>query len=137
MASHRSLRDALLVALLLGIPCSCSAPPPRIPQGLSAFDRAVSGIGAPLEAGPQLRRRRRRPLLRALGPAGPPAGGERGQLAADNRLLRLRLRALMAVEEENKELRRSLQMRDKVPEDMLAAEISGVEQSPFFRVVKL
>jgi rod shape-determining protein MreC len=28
-------------------------------------------------------------------------------------------------------------MREKVPEDMIAAEISGVEQSPFFRVVKL
>jgi rod shape-determining protein MreC len=44
--------------------------------------------------------------------------------------LRRQLRALAAVEEENKELRRSLQMRDKVPEDMIAAEISGVEQSP-------
>jgi hypothetical protein len=62
---------------------------------------------------------------------------ENEDLTADNRELRRQLRALAAVEEENKELRRSLQMRDKVPEDMIAAEISGVEQSPFFRVVKL
>ena len=41
------------------------------------------------------------------------------------------------MQEENQQLRRALQMRDKVPEDMIPAERIGVDQSPFFRVVNI
>jgi rod shape-determining protein MreC len=30
-----------------------------------------------------------------------------------------------------------LQLRDKVPEDLISAEVTGVDQSPFFRIVKI
>jgi len=136
MASYRSARSVLLVAGLLGLPVLLLRSATQDPQGLTSFDRAVRRIGGPLEAGISyaagtVGRFFERWVLQAR------MQQENEDLTADNRDLRRQLRALAAVDEENKELRRSLQMRDKVPEDMIAAEISGVEQSPFFRVVKL
>jgi rod shape-determining protein MreC len=136
MASYRSLRNALLVALLLGVPVLLLRSATQDPQRLSGFDRTVRRIGGPLEAGISyaagtVGRFFERWVLQAR------LQEDNEALTAENRELRLQLRALQAVEDENKELRRSLQMREKVPEDMIAAEISGVEQSPFFRVVKL
>ena len=136
MASYRSIRNAVLVVALLGIPVLLLRAAAQEPQGLSGFDRAVRRIGAPLEAGVSyaagsVGRFFERWVLQAR------LQEDNEALDAENRELRLQLRALTAVEEENKELRRSLQMRAKVAEDMIAAEISGVEQSPFFRVVKL
>lgn len=136
MASYRSIRNAFLVVTLLGIPILLLRAAAQEPQGLSGFDRAVRRVGAPLEAGVSyaagsVGRFFERWVLQAR------LQEENEALDAENRQLRLQLRALTAVEEENKELRRSLQMRAKVAEDMIAAEISGVEQSPFFRVVKL
>ena len=136
MATSRSLRDVILVGLLLGIPVVLLRSAAQDPRSLSPFDRAVRRIGGPLEAG--------------IGYAAGAIGSfferwvmqarlqeQNAQVLAENRQLRLRLRELLEIEEENRELRRSLQMRDKVTEDMLAAEVTGVEQSPFFRVVKL
>ncbi|MCB9567231.1 MAG: rod shape-determining protein MreC [Myxococcales bacterium] len=136
MATPRTLRDLGLVILLLGIPVLLLRSAAQDPHHLSPFDRAVRRIGGPLEAG--------------LGYAATTVGSffERWllqarlqevnqELAGENRQLRLRLRELLRVEEENRELRRSLQMRDKVAEDMLAAEVTAFEQSPFFRVLKL
>lgn len=136
MASYRSIRNAFLVVALLGIPVLLLRAAAQEPQGLSGFDRAVRRVGAPLEAGVSyaagsVGRFFERWVLQAR------LQEDNETLDTENRQLRLELRALTAVEEENKELRRSLQMRAKVAEDMIAAEISGVEQSPFFRVVKL
>jgi rod shape-determining protein MreC len=136
MASYRSARSALLVAVLLGVPVLLLRAATQDPQGLSSFDRAVRRVGGPLEAGVSyaagtVGRFFERWVLQAR------LQQENEDLTADNRELRRQLRALASVEDENRELRRSLQMRDKVPEDMIAAEISGVEQSPYFRVVKL
>ena len=51
MASYRSIRNALLAAVLLGIPVLLLRSAAQEPQGLSGFDRAVRRVGAPLEAG--------------------------------------------------------------------------------------
>ncbi|MEZ4453887.1 MAG: rod shape-determining protein MreC [Nannocystaceae bacterium] len=135
-STSRTLRDLALVIVLLGIPVLLLRSAAQEPHRLSSFDRAVRRIGGPLEAG--------------LGYAASTVGSffERWlmqgrlqeanrEITVENRKLRLRLRELLRVEEENRELRRSLQMRDRVAEDMLAAEVTGVEQSPYFRVLKL
>lgn len=136
MAGLRSVKNALLVAVLLGIPALLLRASLQDPRALSRLDRLVLRVGAPLEAG----------ISYAAGNAGrfferwllqARLQDDNEALAAENRRLRLKLRALQHVEEENRELRRSLHMRDRVAEDMIAAEVSGVEQSPFFRVVKL
>jgi rod shape-determining protein MreC len=136
MAGLRSAKNALLVAVLLGIPALLLRASLQDPRALSGLDRVVIKVGAPLEAGVgyaagNAGRFFERWLLQAR------LQDDNEALAAENRRLRLELRALQQVDEENRELRRSLQMRDKVPEDMIAAEVAGVEQSPFFRVVKL
>ena len=136
MAGLRSARNALLIAVLLGLPALLLRSSLQDPRALSPLDRAVRRVGAPLEAG----------VSYAAGNAGrfferwlmqARLQDDNEALAAENRRLRFELRELQQVADENRQLRRELQMRDKVPEDMLAAEVSGVEQSPFFRVVKL
>ncbi len=136
MSSLRRLRNVLLAAGLLGVPVLLLRSSLQDPHHLSGFDRTVSRIGAPLEAGVRyatasVGRFFERWVMQARLQA------DNETLASENRELRRELRALQAVEEENRELRRSLQMRENVAEDMIAAEISGIEQSPFFRVVKL
>src|SRR5690606_8654866 len=57
------------------------------------------------------------------------------RLTGENRELRQRLRQLVHLQEEHQQLRRALQMREKVTEDMIPAERVGVGQSPLFRLV--
>ena len=59
------------------------------------------------------------------------------ELRKENRELKARLREAAKLETENAELRRVLQMREKVSEDMIVAERIGVDQSPFFRVMSI
>jgi rod shape-determining protein MreC len=50
------------------------------------------------------------------------------ELAGENRDLKQRMRDLAQLEEENAQLRRALQMRERVPEDMIPAERVGVDR---------
>ena len=134
--SLRSVRNALLIAGLLLAPLLLLRSALQDPRELSGFDRAVRRIGGPLEAGVSYSARTvgsffERWLLQAQ------LQDENTALRAENRTLRLRMRALTRVEDENREFRRALRLRERVPEDLLAATIIGVEQSPFFRVLKL
>jgi rod shape-determining protein MreC len=134
--SVRNVRNGALVVLLLGIPFVLLRGSTRNPHEMSAFDRSVRRIGAPLEAAVSysagmLGSFFERWVLQAR------LQDANEDLAADNRELRQRLRELVALQEENRQLRRALQMRDKVPEDMIPAERIGVDQSPFFRVVNI
>ncbi len=134
--SLRTLRNAALVALLLAIPVLLLRSTLQDPQRMSNFDRAVRRIGAPLEAG----------LAYSAGWVGSfferwifqaQMMDEKERLQDENRELRRRMRELALIEEENRQLRRFLGLRDQIADDLLPAEVTGVEQSPFFRVVKL
>lgn len=134
--SVRSVRNGALVVLLLGIPFVLLRNSSKHPHEMSAFDRSVRRIGAPLEAAVSysagtLGSFFERWVLQAR------LQDANEDLAAENRELRQHLRELVALQEENQQLRRALQMRDKVPEDMIPAERIGVDQSPFFRVVNI
>ncbi|MCA9693208.1 MAG: rod shape-determining protein MreC [Nannocystaceae bacterium] len=134
--SLRGAKSVLLILLLLGIPLLLLRSAAQDPQHLTGLDRAIRRIGGPLEAG----------VSYAAGTIGGlfsrwvmqgKLQDENNALLAENRELQLKLQELERVDEENRELRRALLLRDKVSEDMIAAAIIGVEQSPFFRVVKL
>ena len=134
--SLRSVRNGALVVILLGIPVLLLRSTAQDPHGMSAFDRSVRKIGAPLEAAVSystgmLGSFFERWVMQAR------VQDRNEELAAQNRELRYQLRELAELREENKQLRRALQMRDKVPEDMIPAERIGVDQSPFFRVVNI
>jgi rod shape-determining protein MreC len=131
-----SVRSVAIVGVLLGIPLTLLYGTLTSDRDAGPFDRAVRRVGAPLESG--------------VGYAATVVGSvferwvfqaemlaEKENLEAENREYRRRLRELARLEEENRQLRRSLQMRDQVPEDLLSAEVTGGEQSAFFRVVKV
>lgn len=134
--SLRSIRNGALIVVLLGIPVMLLRSSAQDPHRMSAFDRAVRRIGAPLEAAVSysagmLGAFFERWVLQAR------LQDTNERLAGENRELRQRLRELVHLQEENQQLRRALQMREKVSEDMIPAERVGVDQSPFFRVVNI
>lgn len=134
--SFRSIRNGALIVVLLGIPLLLLRNSAKEPNELSSFDRAVRRIGAPLSAGvsysaSMLGAFFERWLLQAR------LQDANERLAGENRELRQRMRELVHLQEENQQLRRALQMREKVHEDMIPAERVGVDQSPFFRVVNI
>lgn len=134
--SLRSVRNGALVVMLLGIPIVLLRSSAQDPHRMSAFDRSVRRIGAPLEAA----------VSYSAGTVGSfferwvmqaRLQDSNEDLAADNRELRRQLREYAGLQEENKQLRRALQMRERVSEDMIPAERIGVDQSPFFRVLNI
>ncbi len=134
--SLRSVRDGALVVVLLGIPILLLRSSAQDTHRLSPFDRSIRRIGAPLEAAVSYSAGMtgaffERWVLQAR------MQDENTELRKENRELKVDLREALQLQQENRELRRSLQMRDKVAEDLLAAERVGVDQSPLFRVIKL
>lgn len=132
----RSVRNGVIILGLLGIPLVLLRSSALDPHHMSAFDRSVRRIGAPLEAAMSysagmLGSFFERWVLQAR------VQDQNEELAAENRELRQRLREMGGLLEENKQLRRALQMRERVPEDMIPAERIGVDQSPFFRVLNI
>lgn len=106
------------------------------PQEVNGFDRAVRRIGAPLESGLSFSWRWASSFFeRWFFQAS--MLEEKEKLERENRDLRRYERELAVISEENAGLRRLLGMRDRVTDDLLTAQIIGVEQSPFFRVVKV
>jgi rod shape-determining protein MreC len=134
--NFRSIRNGALVVVLLAIPVLLLRASAKDPHSMSAFDRALRRIGAPLEAAVSystgmLGSFFERWVLQSK------MQDDNSLLTAENRDLRQRVRDLAILQEENLQLRRALNMRDKVPEDMIPAERIGVDQSPFFRVVNI
>jgi len=134
--SLHSVRNGALVVILLGIPFMLLRNSAKEPHEMGAFDRAIRRIGAPLEAAVSysfgmLGGFFERWVLQAR------LQDDNEDLSGENRELKQKMRDLAQLEEENAQLRRALQMRDRVPEDMIPAERVGVDQSPFFRVVNI
>jgi rod shape-determining protein MreC len=135
--SARTFRSSLALVVLLAIPAVLlRASWQEPPGGRSSFDRMVWKIGGPLEAGLTYSANWvasffQRWIFQA-------------SLFDDNRNLEQEIRGLKLVqqrleelERENTELRRSMQLRERRSEDMVAAEVISGEASPFFRRVKL
>lgn len=134
--SLRSIQNATIVVVLLAIPVVLLRNTAQSPHELSAFDRSVRRIGAPLEAAVSYSTSTMGSFFeRWLMQARLQDANE--QLASENRELAQRLRELAELAEENTQLRRALQMRDRTPADMIPAERVGVDQSPFFRVLNI
>ncbi len=133
-ASWRSAKDAAIVAGLLLIPVALLVSFVRGPERLGPFDRAVRRIVVPLEAGVSYATRMvgaffERWILQAR------LQEENAVLRGQVRDLERMVRRLRSLADENEELRRALQMREKAADDLLVAERVGVEQSPHFRVI--
>ena len=133
--SLRSIQNVTIVAVLLAIPVVLLRNTAENPHELSAFDRSVRRIGAPLEAAVSYSTSMMGSFFeRWFMQARLQDANE--ELAAENRQLSQSLRELAELAEENAQLRRALQMRDRTPA-MIPAERVGVDQSPFFRVLNI
>lgn len=131
----RRIRSGLAVALMLALPVVLlrsggpDAGHGRLAQGARMF-------GAPMQAGVSYVARVtagffERWLMQAS------LQDKNEEIARENRALAARVRALTALEDENVQLRRALQMRDRQQEDLLSAERIGVDQTALFRVINL
>jgi rod shape-determining protein MreC len=134
--SLRDVRSIAIIVMLLAIPILLLRSTVQDPQHMNGFDRAVHRIGAPLEAGVTYSARWvgsffERWVFQAS------MLEDKQKLEEQARDYKRQLVELAQLREENRQLRRALQMRDQVPEDLLSAAVTGVEQSPFFRVVKI
>ena len=134
--SLRDIRSGAVIVVLLAIPILLLRSTLQDPHRMNGFDRAVHRIGAPLEAGVTYSARWvgsffERWIFQAQ------MLDDKQALEEQVRDYKRQLVEFAQLREENRQLRRALQMRDQVPEDLLSAAVTGVEQSPFFRVVKI
>jgi len=134
--SWRSVRNGALIVALLVVPLLLLRSSAKDPHRMTAFDRSIRRIGAPLEAAISYSAAMvgsffERWVLQAR------VQRTNDDLSGQNRELRRQLREMAGLLEENQQLRRALHMRERVPEDMIPAERIGVDQSPFFRVLNI
>ncbi len=136
MNFFRRFRDAAVCVALLALPFFFLRSNLREPQKLTALDRTILQISAPIQyVATQL----------ALGVSGIwqeyvyliDVKRDNDRLRDENARLREANFRLQAASTENHWLRRLLQLRDQVKGTMLSAQVIGKEISPFFRVIRL
>jgi len=111
--SFRNIRSGAVIVLLLGIPIVLLRSTVQDPHHMNAFDRAVHRIGAPLEAGVTYSARWvgsffERWVFQAR------MLEDKQALEEQTRDQKRQLVELAQLKEENRQLRRALQMRDQV-----------------------
>ncbi|MBX3188214.1 MAG: rod shape-determining protein MreC [Labilithrix sp.] len=108
----------------------------KAPSNLSALDRVVLRISAPIEfAASSLARGVSNLWESYVYLVDVKADNER--LAYENARLREHVHRLEQKEAENRELRRLLQLRESVPGDLVSAQVVGKDFTEFFRVTRV
>jgi rod shape-determining protein MreC len=129
-------RDAGLVLLLLAVPFFFLRANMKRPEDLSAVDRVVLRVSAPIEfASSRLARGVSNVWGSYVYLVDVKADNER--LAYDNARLRETVHRLEQKETENRELRRLLQLRESLPGDLVSAQVTGKDFTEFFRVTRV
>ncbi|MCA9588682.1 MAG: rod shape-determining protein MreC [Myxococcales bacterium] len=106
------------------------------PEDLSAVDRVVLRVSAPIEfASSRLARGVSNVWGSYVYLVDVKADNER--LAYDNARLRETVHRLEQKETENRELRRLLQLRESLPGDLVSAQVTGKDFTEFFRVTRV
>lgn len=136
MSIWQRYRDAILSVLLLSIPFFFLRTTTRDPGRYDDLDRLVVRLIAPVQA---------RATWLARGAADlwgdylylVHVSRDNDQLRAENARLRADAARHRAEFEENRRLRRLLQLRVETPGEVFAAEVVARDTSPFFRVTRL
>ncbi|MEZ4260150.1 MAG: rod shape-determining protein MreC [Polyangiaceae bacterium] len=136
MSPLAKYRDAGLVLLLLAVPFFFLRANMKRPEDLSAVDRVVLRVSAPIEfASSRLARGVSNVWGSYVYLVDVKADNER--LAYDNARLRETVHRLEQKETENRELRRLLQLRESLPGDLVSAQVTGKDFTEFFRVTRV
>jgi rod shape-determining protein MreC len=133
---YRRIRDAAVCIALLAIPFFFLNASLKNPAKINAVDRAVLQVSAPIQyVASQL----------ALGVSEiwqeyiylVDIRGENQRLRSEIKRLREEQFKLSGTANENRRLRKLLQLRDQLEGAFLSAQVIGKEVSPFFRVVRI
>jgi rod shape-determining protein MreC len=129
-------RDAAIVILLLAVPFFFLRANMRKPENLSALDRVILRISAPIQFGASS-------IARGVSNLWGDyvylvdVKADNRRLSYDNARLGENVRRLEQNEVENRELRRLLQLRETTPGDTVSAQVVGKDFTEFFRVTRI
>jgi rod shape-determining protein MreC len=125
-----------IVIVLLAVPFFFLRANMRKPENLSAMDRAILRISAPIEFGASS-------IARGISNLWDDyvylvdVKQDNAKLSYESARLREQVHRLEQAQVENQQLRRLLQMKEALPGDSVSAQIVGTDFTPFFRVTRV
>ncbi len=136
MSVLRKYGPSALVVLLLALPGFGLRASLRNPESLTAVDRALLRVTAPVQYAASALARQ---LSNAVGSYVylVDVKADNDKLAFENAGLRSRVRDLSAAEVENRRLKKLLALRDSVPIETVSAVVTGKDTTEYFRVAHL
>jgi rod shape-determining protein MreC len=129
-------RDIAIVLLLLAVPFFFLRANIRAPENVSALDRGVLRVSAPIEFGAANLARGTSNLLQNYFYL-VDVKGDNERLTFENARLRESIRRLEQREAENRELRRLLQLRETTGGESVSAQVTAKDFNEFFRVTRV
>lgn len=134
--NFKRYRDLAIVLLALAVPFWFLRASMRDPQKVSGADRVIVRIATPIQYATAT-------LARGLSNIWGDyiylvdVKDDNARLASQNARLRERVRKLESLEEENRRLRRLLDLRTSVKTDVVSAQVIGKNTNEFFRVARV
>ncbi|MFC1641174.1 rod shape-determining protein MreC [Myxococcota bacterium] len=136
MGSFKRYRDTFIVVLLLAVPFFFLRASIRKPEDISAIDRALMRVAAPVQYAAS---------ALARGVSGlisdyiylVDVKADNAKLSYENARLRADLRRLGTTEAQNRRLRRLLGLRETVPDETISAVVVAKDTTEYFRVANL
>src|SRR5450631_20334 len=129
-------RDVAIVIVLLAIPFLALRANMRRTENLSAMDRAILRISAPIEFGASS-------IARGISNLWDDyvylvdVKQDNARLSYESARLREQVHRLEQAQIENQQLRRLLQMKEALPGDSVSAQVVGTDFTAFFRVTRV
>lgn len=133
MGSFRRYRDTFIVVLLLAVPFFFLRANIRNPEDMSAIDRAIIRIAAPVQ---YVSSALARGISNLIGDYVylVDVKADNNKLAYENARLAAKVRDLSAAEGENRRLRRLLGLRDTIAAETVSAVVVSKDTTEYFRV---
>jgi rod shape-determining protein MreC len=133
VGSFRRYRDTFIVVLLLAVPFFFLRANIRNPEEMSAIDRALMRVAAPIQ---YVSAALARGISNLIGDYVylVDVKVDNNKLAYENARLEARVRELASAEAENRRLRRMLAMRDTIPSETVSAVVVSKDTTEYFRV---
>jgi rod shape-determining protein MreC len=136
VSAFKRYRDVVVVGILLAVPFFFLRANVRPPENLSALDRALLRISAPIEFAASSMARGISDMWEGyVYLVDVKADSER--LAHQNGRLREQVHKLEQQEAENRQLQRLVQLRESIPGELVSAKVSGKDFNQFFRVTRV
>jgi rod shape-determining protein MreC len=133
VGSFRRYRDTFIVVLLLAVPFFFLRANIRNPEEMSAVDRALMRVAAPIQ---YVSAALARGISNLVGEYVylVDVKADNNKLSYENARLAAKVRELQAAEAENRRLRRLIGLRDTIPVETVSAVVVSKDTTEYFRV---